>query len=106
ARAVTFTGKAIHEITALPVSEAVRFFAQAMETWTGRPAEGIAREAAVQGTGSAPPAAPVGALSEEIARRILPEILGRLQFLDQVGLGYLSLDRGMQTLSGGESQRV
>ncbi len=42
----------------------------------------------------------------DIARDLLPEIEGRLQFLEQVGLGYLTLDRGAPTLSGGEAQRI
>jgi Excinuclease ATPase subunit len=42
----------------------------------------------------------------EIARDILPEIASRLQFLKQVGLGYLTLDRSAPTLSGGEAQRI
>ena len=42
----------------------------------------------------------------EISRDILPEIVQRLNFLDQVGLGYLQLDRSATTLSGGESQRI
>jgi excinuclease ABC subunit A len=41
-----------------------------------------------------------------IARRLLNEIFERLQFLDAVGLGYLSLDRSAATLSSGESQRI
>jgi excinuclease ABC subunit A len=41
-----------------------------------------------------------------IARDILPEILQRLRFLEEVGLGYLQLDRSATTLSGGESQRI
>ncbi len=41
-----------------------------------------------------------------IARDILPEIRERLKFLDEVGLGYLQLGRGVPTLSGGESQRI
>ena len=43
---------------------------------------------------------------ESIARDILPELTGRLSFLQKVGLGYLSLDRGAPTLSGGEAQRI
>src|SRR5204863_9290449 len=42
----------------------------------------------------------------EIARDILPEIRERLRFLQEVGLGYLQLGRGVPTLSGGEGQRI
>lgn len=42
----------------------------------------------------------------EIAVEVMKEIRGRLGFLDEVGLGYLQLDRPSATLSGGESQRI
>ncbi len=42
----------------------------------------------------------------QIARLILREIDERLRFLDNVGVGYLSLDRAAATLSGGEAQRI
>ena len=42
----------------------------------------------------------------QIVRQILKEIKSRLYFLKDVGVGYLSLDRRAQTLSGGESQRI
>ncbi|MFC7461683.1 excinuclease ABC subunit UvrA [Hydrogenophaga defluvii] len=50
-----------------------------------------------------------GAMSDReigIARDLIPEIKGRLEFLEEVGLGYLTLDRGAPTLSGGEAQRI
>ena len=50
-----------------------------------------------------------GALSTRetgIARDLIPEIKSRLEFLEEVGLNYLTLDRGAPTLSGGEAQRI
>jgi excinuclease ABC subunit A len=41
-----------------------------------------------------------------VARLILREISERLQFLENVGIGYLSMDRAAATLSGGEAQRI
>ena len=42
----------------------------------------------------------------EIAKGLIPELNSRLDFLQQVGLGYLTLDRSAPTLSGGEAQRI
>ena len=48
----------------------------------------------------------LGETEKVIAKEILKEILSRLRFLENVGLGYLSLSRKSGTLSGGESQRI
>jgi excinuclease ABC subunit A len=77
-RAVRVKGRTISEYVHLPVSEAVRVFDELELT---------DRE-------------------ELIASRILREIRDRLHFLDDVGVGYLTLARSAATLSGGEGQRI
>lgn len=78
ARAFVWRDKSIAQLAALPVTEAQSFF-------NGLVSRG--REV-------------------EIARDILTEIKGRLNFMHEVGLGYLALDRSAPTLSGGEAQRI
>ncbi|MDT8401527.1 MAG: excinuclease ABC subunit UvrA [Bacteroidales bacterium] len=75
---VKIKGRAIHELTAIPVSEVYEFF----RTLKLRHHE------------------------EEIAGRLLSEIRSRLEFLINVGLSYLTLNRLSSSLSGGESQRI
>ena len=73
-----FADRSIAELAQMPVSDGRQFFQQ-LEL-TGRGAE--------------------------IARDALAEIRTRLSFLEEVGLGYLALDRAAPTLSGGEAQRI
>ncbi|TDV11512.1 UvrA family protein [Paraburkholderia caballeronis] len=48
----------------------------------------------------------LGGREAQIARDVISEIRSRLRFLEEVGLGYLSLDRAAPSLSGGEAQRI
>jgi excinuclease ABC subunit A len=78
ARNVFVAGKAIFEVSGLPLKRALQFF----------------REVRLEGAKLA------------IAERIVQEIANRLQFLVNVGLDYLALDRSADSLSGGEAQRI
>src|SRR5205823_10924449 len=49
---------------------------------------------------------PLSAREQMIAYQVIKEIRARLDFLVEVGLDYLTLDRGTATLSGGEAQRI
>ena len=78
ARAVRVAGSSITEVCKLTVKEARTFFSTMQLTQS----------------------------QNKVADKILHEVRSRLQFLDEVGLDYLTLDRLTSTLSGGESQRI
>ncbi len=79
ARSVRIGGKAIHEVTAMTVADVRKFFDQLrFDDDDERP----------------------------IAQPIVAEIAARVEFLEKVGLDYLTLDRPAETLSSGELQRV
>ena len=71
-------GKAIHDLVNLPISELVSFFKNISLTKT----------------------------QKDAGERLITEIRNRLQYLSDVGLSYLTLNRLSSTLSGGESQRI
>jgi len=78
-------------------------------TFLGRPISEVARMSVQQARGWVETFAAAGALAEResgIARDVITEIRSRLDFLQEVGLGYLTLDRAAPTLSGGEAQRI
>jgi excinuclease ABC subunit A len=77
-RAVRVKGATIAEYVALPISDALRAF----ESFKFTERENL------------------------VAGRLLREICDRLRFLDDVGVGYLTLGRSAATLSGGEGQRI
>ena len=76
--AVKINGKSIADVTDLSIEDLITFF----------------------------DTLPLTEKEEEIAKLILREINSRLAFLQQVGLGYLTLSRSAGSLSGGEAQRI
>ena len=85
ALAVTVAGKSIDQVTAMSVAEALNW----VDELRGERGE-----------------SPLTPRQQTIARQVLKEIHDRLNFMVNVGLDYLTLDRAASTLSGGEAQRI
>ncbi len=75
---VKINGKSITDLVLMPIDEALPFF------------QGL----------------PLEDYEAKVANRLLKEIISRLEYMDQVGLGYLTLNRLTSSLSGGEFQRI
>ncbi len=78
ARSIKVGGKSINELGDLSIRECIRFFKELT----------------------------LDPLEERLSRNLIDEIIGRLNMLDELGVGYLTLNRPIPTLSGGEEQKV
>ena len=77
-RNIFIFNKSISEITSMTIGDSLKFF----------------NEISFKG------------MNKEVSNKIILEIVSRLNFLNNVGLNYLTLDRSAETLSGGEAQRI
>jgi len=75
---VKIGGKNIHDVVIMPIEKTLEFFSSVV----------------------------LSDYEQKVAERIFKELLRRLNYLNDVGLGYLTLDRISSTLSGGETQRI
>ncbi len=120
ALAVTVGGLNITQVTSKSISEARGWMAAVAGNGTGGSTNGAGSaaslaslEGGVAGTGgngarpqSVDTAEQLNEREKTIANQIIKEIEGRLRFLIEIGLDYLTLDRTAGTLSGGEAQRI
>jgi excinuclease ABC subunit A len=109
---VTVADKNIHAVTTLPVGESLRWVqwlqgaASDQRPETGELHVNGASAAASHQSLVTNPQSPLTPRQQTIAYQVLKEIAARLQFMVNVGLDYLTLNRTALTLSGGESQRI
>jgi excinuclease ABC subunit A len=92
ALATTVGGWSIARLGALPIDDTATFF--------------DIYSAEIPPTGPLTDVVPMDSPTARVATELVREIRNRLRFLTDVGLGYLTLDRGAPSLSGGEAQRI
>ncbi|GAP64221.1 hypothetical protein ARMA_2644 [Ardenticatena maritima] len=97
ARAVLVAGKSITDVVNMSVEEALAWVREVMNAPTIDPNMVVEQEGTLS---------QLTTTQRQIADQILREVEARLGFLADVGLGYLTLSRSANTLSGGESQRI
>jgi excinuclease ABC subunit A len=102
ALAVTVAGKSINALTEWPVTRLLDW----IDDLSGFRFHATASSDGRGGPETPPEDSPLTETQWQIGRRVLKEVRERLHFLVNVGLGYLTLDRGAATLSGGEAQRI
>ncbi len=115
-RLMSLPGLAVHDLVLLPVERSRAFFERLHLPWTSARRASQTREASgadvpiASGVASptkvGAPAPPSGAPMDEATDLLLTDIRARFSYLNEVGLGYLTLDRQSRTLSGGEVQRI
>ena len=120
ALAVTVGGRNIVQVTRLSIVLAQRFFKELEADTQALPGQRSIRLLNGNGNGDPVPPDPLEPIDPDgplvevtltererfIARQVLKEIRARLQFLVDVGLDYLTVDRAAASLSGGEAQRI
>ena len=108
ALSVTVGGRTIAQVTHLSIAQAQRFF-QELTFDAGAQSEYLNMQPLIDNEKEKHELLVEVALTEReglIARQLLKEISARLQFLLDMGLDYLTLDRAAPSLSGGEAQRI
>ena len=97
-RAVTFAEASLPQLTAMSVDEAAEFVTGALTSLSAPKSTSSLASSTGEET--------LASEARQAALSVLPDVASRLEFLQRVGVGYLTLSRPAPTLSGGEFQRA